>query len=64
MLPGNKTLKNHPDIVEQKKLALGVKLVRKYTSESTTNTCAFGSGKRLFLLDKMRKFDTIAEVNH
>ena len=61
MLTGNKTLKNHQDIVELKKLALGVKLVRKNTSKSTTNTCAFGSGKRLFLLDKMGKFDTIAK---
>ena len=63
MLTGYKTLKNHPAIVELKKLTLGVKLVRKNTSKSTTNIRAFGSGKRLFLLDKMRKFDTIAEIN-
>ena len=50
-------------IVELKKLTLGVKRVRKNSSKSTTNIRAFGSGKRLFLLDKMRKFDTIAEIN-
>jgi hypothetical protein len=55
MLTGNKTLKYHQDIVELKKLALGVKLVRKNTSKSTTKICAFGSGKRLFLLDKNEK---------
>ena len=63
MLTGNKTLKNHPDIVELKKLITGVKRVRRNSSKSTTNICTFGSGKRLFLLDKMGKFDTIAEVN-
>ncbi len=47
MLTGYKTLKNHPAIVELKKLTLGVKLVRKNTSKSTTNIRAFGSGKRL-----------------
>ena len=64
MLIGIKTLKNHPDIVELKKLTMGVQLVRKNSSKSTTNISAVGRGKRLFLLDKMRKFDIIVEVNH
>ena len=63
MFTGNKTLKNHPDIVELKKLTLGVKRVRRNSSKSTTNICAFGSGSETVLLDKMRKFDTIAEIN-
>jgi hypothetical protein len=63
MLTGNKTLKNHPHIAELKKLTTGVKPVRWNSSKSTTNICGFGSGKRLFLLDKWRKFDTITEVN-
>ena len=63
MLSGNKTLKNHPDIVELKKLTLGVKRVRRNSSKSTTNICAFGNGSETVLLDKMRKFDTIAEIN-
>src|SRR6266566_9858829 len=63
MLTGNKTLKNHPDIVELKKLITGVKRVRRNSSKSTTKICTFGSGSKTVLLDKMRKFDTIAEVN-
>jgi len=63
MLIGIKALKNHPDIVELKKLTTGVQLVRKNSSKSTTNICAFGSGSETVLLDKMRKFDTIAEIN-
>ena len=64
MLAGIKTLKNHPDIVELKKLTTGVKLVRRNSSKSITNIYAFGSGNRLILLDNMRKFDTIVEVIH
>ena len=64
MLTGNKTLKNHPDIVELKKLTLGVKRVRRNSSKSTTKICGFRSGQQeTVLLDKMRKFATIAEVN-
>jgi hypothetical protein len=64
MLTGNKTLKNHPEIVELQKLTTGVNLVRRNSSNSITDIYAFGSGNRLILLDNMRKFDTIVEVNH
>jgi hypothetical protein len=63
MLTGNKTLKIHPEIVELQKLTTGVNIVRRNSSKSITNIYAFGSGNRLILLDNMRKFDTIAEVN-
>jgi len=53
-----------PGIVKLKKLATGVNLVKWNSPKSITKICTFGSGKRLFLLDKMGKFDTIAEVNH
>jgi hypothetical protein len=64
MLTGNKTLKNHPDVIELKKLTTGVEFVRRNSSKSITNIYAFGSGKRLICLDKVRMFATIAEVNH
>jgi len=64
MLTGNKTLKNHSDSVELKKFTTGVKRVRRNSSKSTTKICGFRSGQQeTVLLDKMRKFDTIAEVN-
>jgi len=38
--------------------------VRRNSSKSIINIYAFGSGKRLFLFDKMEKFDTIADIKH
>jgi len=55
---------DHPEIIELQKLTTGVNIVRRNSSKSIINIYAFGSGKRLFLLDKMGKFDTIAEIKH
>jgi hypothetical protein len=63
MLTGNKTLKNHPEIVELIKFTTGVKLVRRNSSKSITNIYALGSRMRPILLDNTRKFDTIVEVS-
>jgi len=52
-----------PEIVGLQKLTTGVNLVRRNSTKSITKICTFRSGKRLFLLDKMGKFDIIAEVN-
>jgi len=51
---------DHPEIVELLKLTTGVNLMRRNSSKPITKICTFGSGKKLLLLDKMGKFDTIA----